>query len=264
MTKQKSEDWLILQNNCLLLTKDHSIPTADEINSLTNFFLRRYQLNQQNIYCAEIPIDCALPSTLTAIPLKKSLELVSDKWRHFLMKAHAIINWDKNHQFCGQCGNPTIPRLAIFERVCTPCSLSFFPRISPSIIVRITKGKEILMSRGHHFAKGVYGLIAGFIEPGETIEEAICREVKEEVGIEIKNLRYFGSQPWPFPDSLMIAFTADYASGKLIIDKNELAEAEWYAYNQLPGGPSTSVSIARQLIESFVKECSNGNIQQLV
>lgn len=267
---QTSDDWLILQNNCVLLKEDHAsspVLNANEINSLTTFFLRQYQLgqyqlgqyqlgqfHQQNLYCAEIPIDCPLPPNMVVFPLKKTLELVNKEWRHFLVKAHAIINWDKNHQYCGQCGNPTLPRIGMFERVCSSCSLSFFPRISPSIIVRITKGDEILMARSPHFAPGVYALIAGFVEVGENIEEAIHREVREEVGIEIKNLSYFGSQPWPFPDSLMIAFTALYSAGELLIDRNELEEAGWYHYSLLPGGPSTSISIAKQLIEAFVKD----------
>ncbi|OGT43243.1 MAG: hypothetical protein A3F42_07790 [Gammaproteobacteria bacterium RIFCSPHIGHO2_12_FULL_37_34] len=255
---EKSDCWLILQNNCLLLKENYSIPclTASETASLSNLFLRRYplgSLHHYNLYCAEIPIDCSFPQMISAFPLKKALEHMNNEWRHFLIKAHAIINWDKNHQYCGHCGSKTIPKTSIFERVCNKCALSFFPRISPSIIVRITKGEEILMARGHHFAPGVYGLIAGFVEVGENIEEAIHREVKEEVGIEINNLHYFGSQSWPFPDSLMIAFTADYRSGELVSDTNELEEANWYHYHKLPGGPSSSISIATQLIEDFIK-----------
>jgi NAD+ diphosphatase len=110
------------------------------------------------------------------------------------------------------------------------------------------------MARSPHFIPGAYGLIAGFIEVGESIEEAVHREVKEEVSINIKNLRYFGSQPWPFPDSLMIGFIADYASGEINIDHEEIEAAGWYKFDNLPGRPSTRISIASQLIEHFVAE----------
>lgn len=132
------------------------------------------------------------------------------------------------------------------------CHLSFFPRISPSIIVLIKKADHLLMARSPHFLPGVYGLIAGFIDAGESIEEAVHREVKEEVGLKIKNLSYFGSQQWPFPDSLMIAFTADYCSGDITINPDEIEEAGWYKYNNLPGRPQTSVSIASKLIDNFI------------
>ena len=119
------------------------------------------------------------------------------------------------------------------------------------------------MARGPHFPPGVYGLIAGFVEIGESLEETIHREVKEEVGIEIKNLSYFGSQAWPFPDSLMIAFVADYASGEIVIDKNEIEVAGWYRYDNLPGLPSMNISIASTLLENFVTSCT-GQIENVV
>lgn len=112
------------------------------------------------------------------------------------------------------------------------------------------------MARSPHFLPGIYGLIAGFVETGESIEETVHREVAEEVGIKIKNLSYFGSQPWPFPDSLMIAFMAEYESGEIIIDKNEIEEAGWYRYDDLPGRPSMSFSIASTMLDNFINHCA--------
>jgi NAD+ diphosphatase len=126
--------------------------------------------------------------------------------------------------------------------------------------VLIKKGEHLLMARGSHFPPGIYGLIAGFVETGENLEEAIRREVKEEVGIEIKNPSYFGSQAWPFPDSLMIAFLVEYASGDIQIDKDEIEEAGWYRYDNLPGLPSMKISIASKLLESFVESCKRKNV----
>ena len=122
------------------------------------------------------------------------------------------------------------------------------------MIVRIRKGDYILMARGLGFTPGAYGLIAGFVEPGESIEETIHREVMEEVGIRITNIQYVGSQPWPFPDSLMMGFTADYLSGEIVVDYTELETAGWYRYNELPGLPSSRLSLSSQLIQSFVAD----------
>src|SRR5690606_2224103 len=122
----------------------------------------------------------------------------------------------------------------LFERTCPTCHLAAYPRISPSIIVRIHKGDQILMARSPHFAPGIYGLIAGFVESGETLEETIHREVMEEVGIKVKNIRYFDSQPWPFPDSLMIGFTAEHASGDIQVDHHEIEHADWYGKDNIP------------------------------
>ena len=126
-----------------------------------------------------------------------------------------------------------------------------FPRISPAVIVLVERGKKVLLARASRFTEDIYSVIAGFVEPGETLEETVAREIKEETGIEVKNIRYFGSQPWPFPDSLMIAFTAKYAGGEIKIDGEEIVEAKWFAADQLPNIPG-KISIARSLIDWFV------------
>jgi NAD+ diphosphatase len=126
-----------------------------------------------------------------------------------------------------------------------------FPRLSPAIIVRITKGELILLARNHRFPTGRFSVLAGFVEPGETLEEAVAREVREEVGIRVRNIRYFDSQPWPFPNSLMLGFTAEYAEGELVIQEDELDEAHWFGRDELPDLPP-AISIARRLIDDFV------------
>lgn len=187
------------------------------------------------------------------IPLKYALEYIGTHWFGIASKAYQILLWNKNHNFCGRCGKETEFLKKSFERRCHICSLSFFPRISPSIIVMIHKDNKILMARSAHFPPGVFALIAGFVEPGETLEEAVHREVKEEVGIAVKNIRYVDSQTWPFPDSLMIAFIADYASGEIILVDGEIEEAGWYDACSLPGLPSSKISVARKLIDQFIK-----------
>lgn len=260
------EYWFIFQNDQLLLlthANENKLPTHSDISKLQPHFIRQHQLglfNQINCYCAELDPTTPLPDDIAPISLRKAFELLGSNWYVTTAKAYSIINWDKTHQFCGRCGNITIQQPEIFERICSSCKLALYPRISPSVIVLIKNKDKILMSRSPHFSPGAYGLIAGFVEVGESLEDAVHREVKEEVSIKIKNLHYFGSQSWPFPDSLMIGFTADYASGKIIIDNREIEAADWYRYDNLPGRPSSSVSIARKLIDHFISEQTNGTL----
>lgn len=245
--------WFIFQDDQLLLTK---IPHHASYCVLSHTSTVKHQhfighFNGHDCYSAEMNDQTALPDDVEFVSLRNALLRLNPEWFSVATKASQVIHWDKNHQFCGRCGNKTTHKPETFERFCTHCSIAFYPRISPSIIVLIQKDDQILMARSPHFNPGVYGLIAGFLEPGENVEEAIHREVKEEVGIQIKNIRYFGSQPWPFPDSLMLAFTADYASGEITIDKTEIEDAGWYRKDNLPNTPpSASVSIGRKLIDT--------------
>ena len=165
--------------------------------------------------------------------------------------AAQLIEWDRTHQFCGRCGTPTQRRADERSRHCAACGLTAYPRLSPVVMVRITRGREILLAHAPRFAPGVYSVLAGFVEAGETLEQALRREVAEEVGIQIQNLRYFASQSWPFPHSLMIAFTAEYAGDELRVDGRELLDAGWFAPDALPGLPSP-MSMAWRLIRDFV------------
>ena len=247
--------WFIFQNDCLLLLKkDNSLPADTELNLMKPYFLRQFHLgvfNHIEYYCAELGSVKQVPDVLYSLPMRQALLFFQHEGYGLAVKAYSIINWDKNHQFCSRCGCVTTRRSQNFERSCPSCGLGFFPRISPSIIVLIKRDDHLLMARSPHFSPGVYGLIAGFVEAGETIEEAVHREVNEEVGLKIKNLEYWGSQPWPFPDSLMLGFTAEYASGEIVMDEIEIEDAGWYRHDNLPGLPSVRLSIAMKLIEDF-------------
>jgi len=168
-------------------------------------------------------------------------------------RAVQIVDWDRTHRFCGRCGVPLKLRQKERAKACPQCGLLEFPRLAPAVIVLVERGHELLMARSRHFAPGVYSVLAGFVEAGETLEEAVEREVSEEVGIQVKNIRYFGSQPWPFPHSLMIGFTAQYAGGEIRVNHEELEDAGWYTADGLPGQPG-KISIARRLIESFLEK----------
>lgn len=250
--------WLIFLNDSVLMCRhpNYRLPDHADHATLQTHIIREHALGQFNgitVYCAEISaIDPALAELYELIPLRSLLDHLGDDWYNAATKAFSIINWDRNHQYCGRCGNATIHAKTLFERTCPNCHLPFYPRISPSVIVLIQRGDELLMARSPHFKQGVYGLIAGFVEAGESIEAAVHREVFEETRILIKNLRYYGSQSWPFPDSLMIGFFADYHDGELVIDHTELEDAGWYRYNQLPGRPSTNLSIASKMLDHYI------------
>ncbi len=250
--------WLIFHNDQLVILRDtvSTLPLTSELKGLSHHFIREHLLGEFNgsaIYCAEISTIVAIESPYDLLPLRKALNTLGEEWFSAAAKAFAILNWDRNHHFCGRCGQPTTQHATLYERHCAHCHVHFYPRISPSIIVLIQKGDELLMARSHHFNPGVYGLVAGFVEAGENVEDAVHREVYEETHIRVKNLRYFGSQPWPFPDSLMIGFFAEYESGELIIDPVEIEDAGWYHYKSLPGRP-TSISIASKMLNSYLAE----------
>ncbi|MBN1166838.1 MAG: NAD(+) diphosphatase [Methanospirillaceae archaeon] len=164
-----------------------------------------------------------------------------------------ILDADKSNTFCGRCGAITRPILIERAWICTACNHITYPRISPAIIVLVKKGEEILLSRSPSSPPGFFSLIAGFNEPGENLEQTVHREVGEEVGIAVKNLRYFGSEPWPFPDSLMVGFVADYAGEDIRVDNREIEEACWFARDTLPSYPQQA-SISQALIQAWIRE----------
>jgi NAD+ diphosphatase len=163
-------------------------------------------------------------------------------------RAFQIVEWDRTHRYCGRCGTPTRDKEGERAKECPACGYVAYPRVSPAMMALVTRGREILLARAHRFPPGMFSALAGFVEPGETIEDCLAREVREEVGVDVRDIRYFGSQSWAFPHSLMIAFTAEYAGGEIRCDDAEIAEARWFAADALPPLPP-SVSIARRLID---------------
>ena len=167
--------------------------------------------------------------------------------------ANQLVNWSRTHQHCGRCGKITEDKTDERAKFCPECGLVNYPRLSPAVIVAVLKDDRILLGRNKRFKLPFYSVLAGFVEPGESLEECVNREIHEEVGITVKNIRYFGSQPWPFPDSLMLAFVADHAAGEISLDGSEIIDADWFAKDRLPQIPP-KISIARQLIDWFVQD----------
>ena len=170
-------------------------------------------------------------------------------------RAAQLATFLAQHRFCGRCGAPTVTAEAGRAKACTRCELRVWPRLSPCVMVRIDRDDTILLARNAQFPVPFFSVLAGFVDPGETLEECVAREVREEVGLEVRDVRYFGSQPWPFPHSLMIAFTARYAGGDIVVDGEEIAEAAWYRADALPPVPPP-FSIAGRLIAAFVESQS--------
>lgn len=164
-----------------------------------------------------------------------------------------MIDYHWKTRFCGRCGTETRPLRAERAKKCSSCGLVAYPRLSPAIIVLVQRDDRILLARSPGFPPGMFGLIAGFVDPGENLEHALIREVHEETGIYVKNIRYFGSEPWPFPDSLMVGFTADYAGGDLVVDRNEIESAFWFDREHLPRIPE-KLSISRTLIDWWIEK----------
>lgn len=170
-------------------------------------------------------------------------------------KAQEILHWDFNTRFCGVCGAPMKLHTDISKR-CTNCGKEVWPQLAAAIIVAVTRGDEILLVQSKNFRSDYMGLVAGFVETGETLEECVAREVMEETGIRVKNIRYYGSQSWPFPAGLMLGFTADYESGTLIIQRSELNKGGWFHYDRMPPIPG-KISMARSLIDHWLEQKKN-------
>ena len=172
-------------------------------------------------------------------------------------RAVQIVEWERVNRFCGSCGAPN--ELVRGERAmrCPECGLLRFPQLSPAIITLVHRADEVLLARSHRFPEGLYSALAGFVEPGETVEGALIREVEEEVGLRVTNLEYRGSQPWPFPNSLMLGFFAEYESGDIVLEEAEIAAADWFPVDELPNIPGP-ISIANRLITSWVARHGGG------
>jgi NAD+ diphosphatase len=202
-------------------------------------------------YAAELPGDFVAPDGYSFSGVRELYGKVPDSMMALAAYAVRIISYDRLTRFCGRCGHETRPLRTERAKLCTDCNLITYPRISPAIIVLIKKGEEVLLASSPRFPQSLFSVIAGFVEPGESIEETVHREVKEEVGIRVKNIRYFASEPWPFPDSLMLGFVADYCSGDIVIDNNEIRAAGWFTRDNLPDLPSP-MSISRALINAWI------------
>ena len=249
-----------------ILTIDGQYPwrplTGDEWRWLDIERLETHYLGSVNgvpVFTEEVDPDSDEPEGYEFATLWSFLTGVDQSVFYLVGRAKQIVEWHRNHHFCGQCGKQTESSTFDRSRKCPDCSLMFYPRLSPSIIVCVNRGEEILLAKNAQARGNFYSTLAGFVEPGESIEETVHREVFEEVGIRVTNLKYFGSQSWPFPNSLMLGFHAEYESGDLVLQDEEISDAQWFHYTDLPNRPAM-VSISGWLINDFIKRAEANNI----
>ena len=248
--------WFAFHRNRMLVhvTDDAlGVPHAERFEELGVIARQQYYLGRYDgrpCYAVDLAEE-TVPDDMDFKDLRQAYGSMDEDLFVLGGRAVQIVEWDRTHQYCGRCGSKTFTKDNERAKACPECKLMNFPRLSPAVIMAVEKGNELLLARSAHFPKGMFSVLAGFVEPGETIEECVVREVKEEVGVTVGNVRYVASQPWPFPNSLMLGFTADYIEGDLNLDPVEIAEAGWFTADALPSIPGR-ISIARRLIDRFL------------
>lgn len=252
----RPERWFIFKKDLILTRIAEAGPEVPD-NQVLSLFpnLPAYhhylgELDGECCYCVSAAEDAEAPEAYEFTNLRALGALVDEEIFMLAGRASQILHWDRLSRFCGRCGAPT--RMKDDERAkkCDSCGNVTYPRISPAIIIAIIKDDQILLAHNKNFRPGMYSVLAGFMEPGEEFEDTAMREVCEEVNIKIKNIQYFGSQSWPFPDSLMVGFLGEYESGEIQVDGHEIEHADWFYRDQLPEIPNT-VSISGRLIRWF-------------
>jgi NAD+ diphosphatase len=214
------------------------------------------ELTNKRLYVVEISTEIiAEQDHYSFLPIRKLLQTLNPELFHLVCKAKQLLNWHKISRFCGACGHLTQLSQTEVAKICQNCQRIHYPFYSPAVMVLIERDNEILLARSPHFTQGVYSALAGFIAPAESAEEAVVREVTEEVGIKISDIKYFGTQNWPFPNSFMLAYTARYVSGDICAHDHELEDARWFNLSALPLLPSLA-SISRHLIDDFIRRKS--------
>lgn len=249
--------WFVFEGNKLLVYEEPPgvrLPLLADFSELELIPLSKHYLgsfDHRPCHTVEVAEGTIPPAGMTFEGLRQLYGRLDEDLFWIAGRAVQIIDWDRTHHFCGRCGTPLRTKSAERAKECPQCGLLHFPRLAPAIIVLVERDSKLLLARSRHFMPGMYSVLAGFVEPGESLEEAVVREVKEEVGIDVKNIKYFGSQPWPFPHSLMIGFTATHAGGEITIDDAEIEDAGWFSVDNLPRIPG-KISIARKLIDWFL------------
>jgi NAD+ diphosphatase len=229
------------------------VPTLGELAAAGVAGARHLLGELQGVACVALNLadDAPAPPGYRYAGLRSLFFRIPEPLLAIAARAFQIVEWDRTHRYCGRCGTPTRQRESERAKECPACGYIAYPRVSPAMMALVTRGREVLLARSTRFVTGMYSALAGFVEPGETIEDCIVREVREEVGVEVHNLRYFASHSWAFPHSLMIAYTAEHAGGDIRLEDDEIADAQWFSVDDLPPIPP-GVSIARRLIDATV------------
>ena len=255
--------WFLFQDSQILMRREGghaSVPFATTPGELGLDLVRTQYLGTlagRHCYSGECGSDILIPEGYAWSGLRALFGALDDAMFALAGRALQVMDWDRSHQFCGRCGTPTVMKSRERARECPSCGQVHYPRIAPAVMALVQRGDQLLLARSPHFLPGMYSALAGFVEPGESLEQCLVREVKEEVGVEVADLRYFSSQPWPFPHSLMIAFNCDWAAGDIAPDPGEIEAAGWFGLDNLPVLPN-KISIARRLIDATIARMRAG------
>lgn len=248
---------LIFHEQHLLLVKielSWQLPSAEQIFGL-DFQLSKIAVDGIELVGQLLDAEnIIISSDFELVNLRQVVNLFSSDLVEKIIFAQQMLHYQSTHNYCAKCGSQTALSPSGKWLHCVLCQREIYPHITPAMIVAVTKGHKLLLAQAKHFAPHVWSVLAGFCEVGESVEQTVAREVFEEVGVRVKNIRYFGSQYWPFPNSLMLAFTAEYDSGEIVLQADEMRAAGFYAANELPGRPSSKYSIANQLIDDFIQK----------
>ena len=250
--------WFIFSEDKLLVTAASSSPfeentfAPDSIGLEPEFTILFGHYNSVPCFLGVIDPSQKTDS-MAAVGLRSLFGVVDEDYFSLAGRALQILHHQREHIYCSKCATPMKDRQEELARFCPSCGFICFPRVSPAVIMSVVKDDHILLGRSPHFQKDMYSTLAGFVEAGETLEEAVCREVHEETSIVIEQVNYVTSQPWPFPHSVMIGYSAQYRDGEIKIDRKELEDAGWFHYKNLPKLPS-KITIARLLIDNFITE----------
>lgn len=240
--------WLIFSKDRLLISLDKKkLPTQNELYLQRSLYVGSFE--GHHFVVGEVQEDCEALVGYEWHSLRSLFSLMDDASYAIAGRAFQLLYWDRTHQFCGCCSYPTELRTHERCRECKNCGQLFYPKLAPVVMVLVKKGKQVLLARSAHFPGKTYSVLAGYVDPGETLEQCVEREVFEEVGIKVKNIQYFYSQPWPFSHSLLIGFTCEWMEGELHLDPHEIEAADWFEVTHLPEIPS-KLSLARMLIEA--------------
>lgn len=219
------------------------------------------RLDGSHCYGLHLPQGVQPPAGLETLGMRALILEGNDLASALAGQAFQLLEWERTHRYCGACGAPTTPHAADRAVECTDCRIVYYPRIAPVMMGLVYRRNgndcELLLTRKAGYAAGRFTVVAGFVEAGESLEQCLAREVKEEVGVDIRNPRYYGSQPWPFPNSLVMAFSAEWAGGDVVPDGTELEDARWFSIDALPDLPEP-VHISRQLIDDTLAQLRSG------
>lgn len=240
----------IFKQQQLLVDEHFQLPRVERLDSDLSFH------SGDHVIARDLHIEEAIPEGYQLVPIRQLISQWSRVQFEQASRAVQLLEWRRNHKFCSHCGTETQAHASEYAMICPACNYHQYPRVQPCVITVITRGNdEILLAKNAKNQSKMYGLIAGFVEVGETLEEAVERETMEEIGLKLTNIQYLSSQPWPFPSNLMIAFKAEYASGDIVLQEDEISDAQFFKFDTLPEIPFAG-SIAHAMIQHVIHNTS--------